>query len=176
MSERIGDWMQVSSGAPFWPLDPYPEEIFIEDIAHALSRQNRYGGHIIPEHYSVAEHSWHLSHAVPEEFALAALLHDAPEGYIQDVIRPVKRELTNYRTIEIGLEKVIFAKFGVPFPIPAVVIEYDNRICADERDQVLAKPKRMWGRELIPLGIALPCWSPNVAKAKFLERFEELFQ
>lgn len=166
--------MQLASGEPFWPLDPREEEIGIEDIAHSLSRQNRYGGHIIPESYSVAEHSWHLSYAVPAEYAKSALLHDAAETYLQDVIRPLKKELKDYRPIEIGLERRIFAKFGVPFPIPDIVMEFDGRICADERDQVLATPKLMWGRDLEPLGITLYGWRPEIAKQMFLMRFREL--
>lgn len=175
MIERAGEFMQVSSGHAVWPIDPDEAEIDIEDIAHALSRQNRYGGHIVPESYSVAEHCWHLSYAVPRGYELAALLHDAAEAYLQDVINPIKPYLTNYREIEAGLEEVIFRKFGVPFPISDVVKEYDKRICADERDQVMAEPQIPWGQGLVPLGITIHAWRPDAAKGMFLARFRELY-
>lgn len=66
--QRVGDWMQTYSGRAFWPLDPRPEEIELDDIAHALSLQCRFGGHC-RWFYSVAEHSiWCALAAVdPEE-------------------------------------------------------------------------------------------------------------
>lgn len=109
--DRIGDWMQSASGRAVFPLDPRPDEIEIDDIAHALSRQCRYGGHILAEWYSVAEHCYILSHAVPQEHAFSALMHDAAETYLQDIVRPVKKSLDGYLEIEEGLERVIFKKF-----------------------------------------------------------------
>jgi len=58
--QRNGDWIQTFSGLQFWPLDPRPDEINIEDIAHALSLQCRFGGHC-NRFYSVADHSIHVS-------------------------------------------------------------------------------------------------------------------
>src|SRR5689334_10911717 len=79
--------MTTFSGEPFWPLDPQPEDIRIVDIAHALSLQCRFNGHT-KFHYSVAQHSLIMSFNVPLQFALEALLHDAAEAYIGDLIRP----------------------------------------------------------------------------------------
>lgn len=53
---RQGDWMQTRSGQKFWPLDPRPDEVVLEDIAHALSNTCRFAGHC-RTFYSVAEHS-----------------------------------------------------------------------------------------------------------------------
>jgi hypothetical protein len=177
MMERVGDWMQISGGDQFWPLDPRPEEITIEQIAHGLSRQCRYGGHVKDEveHYSTAEHSFHISHTVPPEHALAALLHDAPESFLQDVIRPIKPYLTEYKPIEDRLQEMIFIKYGLDPIIPNIVHEHDMRICVDERDQVMDKPKVMWMEGVEPLGVTIQCWSPSIAKKMFLTRFHELY-
>ncbi len=43
--ERYGDWIQTYTGKQFWPLDPRPEDVDIEDIANALSNLGRYAGH-----------------------------------------------------------------------------------------------------------------------------------
>lgn len=111
MDERQGDWCQTFTGRQFWPMDPRPEDVCLEDIAHALSLQCRFAGHC-REFYSVAEHSVRVSRAVesvlPDEMApeprrlmlLAALLHDASEAYLVDVPRPVKPYLVGYREAE----------------------------------------------------------------------------
>jgi hypothetical protein len=68
IAER-GDWIQTATGRPFWPIDPRPEDIDIEDIAHALSMLCRFGGHCL-RFYSVAEHSVLLSQYVAPEHKL----------------------------------------------------------------------------------------------------------
>lgn len=72
MSERIGDWMQVYSGKQFWPLDPRPEEIEIEDIAHSLANMCRFAGHS-EKFYSVADHSHRVAEYVPPSLELAGI-------------------------------------------------------------------------------------------------------
>ncbi len=97
---RLGDWIQTASGGSFFPLDPRPEEVDIDDIATALSRMNRYNGHFSDkfDFYSVAEHSILLAQYVQERtgsatHAMWALLHDAAEAYTSDVPRPLKRQI-----------------------------------------------------------------------------------
>lgn len=83
--QRRGDWMQTYTGRQFWPLDPLPEDVFIEDIAHALSMQCRYAGHVT-RFYSVAEHSVLIARCAPPEAKLYALLgaSDAFEQFINN--------------------------------------------------------------------------------------------
>src|ERR1700724_2684254 len=83
-----GGWQQTFTGRRFYPLSPRVEDVCIEDIAHALSNICRYGGHC-REFYSVAQHCNMVSDWMPE-FKLEGLLHDSPEAYIGDMVRPVK--------------------------------------------------------------------------------------
>lgn len=101
-------------------FEPTPEMICIEDIAHSLSFQCRFGGHL-PEFYTVAQHSILCSQMVEKEFKLAALLHDASEAYILDIPSPIKKGLSNYKEIEDNLMKVIAAKFDFKYPLPTEV-------------------------------------------------------
>jgi uncharacterized protein len=90
---RNGAWIQTVTGKQFWPMDAQPEEVDIEDIAHALSLPCRFNGHC-KQFYSVAEHSIHVSRVVSNENAARGLLHDAAEAYLSYIPQPVKRELT----------------------------------------------------------------------------------
>lgn len=178
MSERNGDWIQLISGKPFWPLDARPEEVEIEDIAWALSMQCRFAGHVL-QRYSVAEHSVMVSRLVPPEHAVWGLLHDATEAYLVDLPRPVKRSIPEYRVIEDRLMKAIAERFGLSLPEPPVVKDADIRILMCEKDQLLAKPELPWGygQGYVTMpAVILPCWSPDDARAAFLARFDELAQ
>lgn len=172
---RLGDWLQTYTGRQFWPLDPRPEEIFIEDIAHHLSMLCRYAG-AVTRFYSVAEHSVHVSRYVSAANAPWGLLHDAPEAYLVDVPRPVKRSLPQYEAIESQLMAAVSRRFKL-LPIwtmPAEVAEADMRICVDEKAQNMA-PGLMWGIDgLEPLGVTIECWSPERAEQEFLAEFGRL--
>lgn len=168
---RYGDWMQTSSGRQFWPLDPRPEEIHIEDIAHALGMLCRYGGQCL-RFYSVAEHCVLMARAAPAEYKLAALLHDASEAYLSDVIRPIKPHLSNYLEIEARLERAIAERFGLTWPMPAEVKRLDTAILADERDQAMAPPPVPWSQTTEPpLGVTLQFWTPKRAREVFMCAF-----
>lgn len=168
---RKGDWMQTTLGKQFWPLDPRPEEVDIRDIAGALSKLCRYGGQCL-QFYSVAEHCVHVANHAPVDLKLTALLHDASEAYLSDVIRPIKSHLTNYLEIEAGLERVIAERFGLSHPWSADVKRLDTAILADERDQAMAPPPVPWSQTTEPaLGVMLQFWSPLRAEIEFIEAF-----
>jgi hypothetical protein len=176
---RKGNFMQVWTGGVYWPLDPRMEEVFIEDIAHALSMQCRYAGHV-ERFYSVGEHSVHVSHIVPPPLALLGLLHDATEAYLVDVPRPVKQHLTNYKEIEQLNWAVIAECFKVPFDMPPEIHWADAAMLATER-AALMKPlpehtAQAWamGDVQPPADVTIYGWSPETAKAMFLRRFAEL--
>lgn len=133
---RRGDWMTTASGRKFWPLDPRPEEVDVEDIAASLSNLCRYNGHC-RWHYSVAQHSVYVSHRVPPGMELVGLMHDATEAYCADVPRPLKRFLANYAEIETGIWLAIAERFGLPLHIPEEVHQVDNAVLVAEMQQIM---------------------------------------
>lgn len=172
-SGRSGNWMQTFSGLQFWPLDPRADEVFIEDIAHALSMACRYGGHC-DNFYSVAEHSVHVSHVVPAEMALVGLLHDASEAYVADVIRPIKPHLAGYKAIEDRVWSVIAERFGVPTEMPAEIKLADNAVLLAESEQIMKPHPAPWCVPGEPASVTIQCWTPGEAEAAFLARFRDL--
>ena len=171
--------MQVWTGGIYWPLDPRASEVFLLDIAHSLAMQCRYTGHV-ERFYSVAEHSVHVSHIVPQAMALLGLLHDATEAYLTDVARPVKRHLTNYKEIEQLNWLVIAERFNLPSILPEEIHAADAAMLHAER-AVLMKPLpeitiHTWamGDVQTPAAVDIQCWSPTQARAEFLARFYEV--
>lgn len=116
---RAGNWMSTYTGRRFYPLDPREDEVYLNDISHALSNICRYGGHTLG-FYSVAQHSVLVSYIVREEYALMGLLHDAAEAYLGDIIRPLKGSLfvgvRDFECIESHLLQVIFRALKVDYP------------------------------------------------------------
>lgn len=162
----------TASGREFDFLDPQPEAIQIGDIAHALSQICRFTGHT-RRHYSVAQHSVLCSYRVPQEHALAALLHDAAEAYIGDVAAPLKRILPDYQAIEARIEAAVLARFGVAAALPECVKKADLEMLGAELRDLMP------GGAAVDLGVE-PCrvklggWVAGEAKREFLRRFEEL--
>jgi len=181
VAHRRGNWMQTYTGRVYWPIDPRPSEVCIEDIAHHLSMLCRYTG-ACRQFYSIAEHSWHVSRMVPEEDALAGLLHDAPEAYTNDINRPLKRSpgMEGYRAIERLNHEAIFFRFGLPPTIPHSVERADGDILFHEQAALMpSAPVGMdWGMGLPRPEVLRPemiCgWGPRMAELRFLERFKEL--
>lgn len=172
METRKGDWMQTYTGGAFYPLDPRLEEIRFADIASSLSKMCRYSGHCI-KFYSVAEHCVHVASLAPEPLKLTALMHDASESYLTDVIRPIKKHLAEYASIEATLERVLAEKFGLVHPLPAEIKRLDNCILTDEREQNMAPPPKAWDvyEQVEPLGVILQFWPPAQASYQFTTAF-----
>lgn len=133
------------TGIEFDPFDVKPGDVCIEDIAHALARICRFGGHVeCPVFHSVAAHSSRVSFrcgvntcAEVENTALYelnGLLHDATEAYLGDIVRPLKYrpEFTFYQEVEEKLNIEIMSQLGVPMCDPAVVRQADNEALLDE--------------------------------------------
>jgi len=166
-SGTINTW----SGGKFSFIEPDPNDIRIADIAHALSLQCRFNGHV-NEFYSVAEHSILVSDIVLKDtgdayLALSGLLHDAAETYVGDVVSPLKRMLPKYLSYESLVEGCISEKFGVPYPHPPQVLSADKRALRQEFLKLApftdsAEPHK-------PM-------SPSDAESAFMKRYEELVQ
>lgn len=177
MTDRKGDWMQTYSGRQFWPLDPRADDVMLVDIAAALSKLTRYGGHCL-RFYSVAEHSVLIARALrangyDPQVCRAGLLHDASEAYLSDVIRPIKPYLANYLTIEARLMLVIAERFKIDVALPAAVKAADNAILSDEMVQNMAPPPASWHLDGA-LGVKLYFWTPDEAFAEFMREADRL--
>lgn len=170
-----GEWMQTYTGRAFYLMAPAIDDVDPEDIAHALSLLCRYGGHV-RAFYSVAEHCVLMSEAVAPENALWALLHDAAEAYVNDLIRPLKHSLPAYCAAENRIEAVICDRFGIGHQCPAEVKAADNRILRDERDALMGPPPLPWKsiEDVEPLGVPIVGWDPDFAKRRYLDRLVEL--
>ncbi len=123
-------WQRMLSGRRLDLLDPTPMDIEIEDIAHGLAFVARWNGQTVGDFaYSVAEHSLLVTEIftrqhpnAPTKWRLAALLHDAPEYVIGDMISPVKAAVgPGYGALDERLTAAIHLRFGLPAQIPATV-------------------------------------------------------
>lgn len=175
MSYRNGDWFLTRTGIQFYPLDARPEDIFIEDIAAALSMICRFGGHTT-QFYSVAQHSVLVSHIVPEELQFQALMHDATEAYVGDMVRPLKRSMPEYRAAEDRLWIVICERFKIKPENEQEIKRADNIALMTERRDLLIPTDHEWSLEKDhpPLPTKIQPLSPVFAQAEFLQRFEQL--
>lgn len=159
-------------------LDLQPENILLEDIAHALSMQCRFAGHC-KEFISIAQHSVNVSLHVPEEDALWGLLHDASEAYVTDIPRPLKHssEMRGFCEIEERIQKVIARRFGLKWPMPPSVKEQDAIELLTEWESFKPLGGMKWNgtlSHLEPREDALTSYAPPQAKRIFLERFKTL--
>ncbi len=128
MAQRA--WQRMLSGRRLDLLDPTPVDIEIEDIAHGLAFVARWNGQTVGDFpYSVAEHSLlveqlfaHMNPGVGARWRLAALLHDAPEYVIGDMISPVKAAVgPDYGALDERLTAAVHLRFGLPAQIPVQI-------------------------------------------------------
>lgn len=171
--------IRTYTGRSFEPLNPDPDAIVIEDIAHALANNCRFTGHV-NWHYSVAQHSVYCSFLVSDELALTALLHDASEAYLSDVARPIKQQPEFgdvYLRFERGIEEAIAKKFGIVYPYPDEVKDADNTMLVTEARDLMYGTKG-WDPFLQTIEphptITIEKVSPDEAKEWFLDRFDTI--
>lgn len=172
-------------------LDPSPMDIEIEDIAHGLARVARWNGQTLGEHgFSVAQHSLvveeiavHIRPDLDPRWRLAALLHDASEYVIGDMISPFKTALgVNYREFEEKLEHAIHVRFGLPAKAPALVkklIKQADRACAFFEATQLAgfsidEALDFFGHPPPGYTLTLEPVSPAQAQERYVQRFHLL--
>lgn len=184
-------WQRMLSGRRLDLLDPSPLDIEIEDIAHGLARVARWNGQTTGAHaFSVAQHSLiveeicrKLEPGWDKKKRLMALLHDAPEYVIGDMISPFKAALgLDYKAFEARLETAIHVRFSLPAHPPAPVkstIKRADIICAYFEATQLAgftatEARRFFGAP--PRGMAFKLTPRATAdiEAAFLKRFRSL--
>lgn len=158
-------------------LDPDPDDIELEDIAHALSNLCRFNGHS-RTFYSVAQHSVLVSKLVPEKDALAGLMHDAGEAYFGDMSSPLKRILDSptFVAAEDLIQSRIAEKFGYEYPFSAQVKDADLNALFLERRDLTSQRLPLWEKPFwLGIGaskiIGMP---PEWCELNFLKRFEAL--
>jgi len=180
----LHNWTQTYTGKQFVLLNPSPDAVCIEDVAHSLSMQCRFNGHT-KHFFSVAEHSWWVSHIVPPEFALQGLMHDSAEAYISDIPKPFKLMLGFFvEMVEHKHLTVLGEKFGFDPNLSREVKDADVEMLVFEREQALRPTEHKWSpyienyRPYLAqeqgVEVQLHFWSPEEAKERFLARFEEL--
>lgn len=171
----IGPTILLASGSYLDFEEPDTSRFTIDDVAHGLSMICRFAGQC-RRHYSVAQHSVHVSYIVPPEHAYQGLMHDAAEAFVGDVAKPLKIMLPEYSAIEKRVEAAVFRRFGVRSPLPPTIKEADIQMLVTEQRQLM-RNRDDWeycrGRE--PLDFEIPTWTPEEAKAKFMERFTEFY-
>jgi uncharacterized protein len=188
-------WQRMLSGRRLDLLDPSPLDIEIADIAHGLARVARWNGQTSGTHiFSVAQHTLLVEAVMREEspriddkLRLAALLHDAPEYVIGDMISPFKAVIgASYKSVEKRLLGAIHIRFGLPAELDPAI---ERQIKAADRGAAYleatclagftkAEAKRLFGNDPgLPAGVQndyLTPWSAGKAEKRFLTRFETL--
>lgn len=177
-SDELGPAIGTVSGGLFHLLNPQLDEIKIGDVAHATSNICRFVGHTL-YFYSVAQHCVHVSNLVPPEYALAGLLHDAPEAYVGDTSRPLKFLMDDLAPgvldgVEDKILLLMSKKYKFKYPLPPVIKEMDQVALSTEKRDVMAGSGTFWQSLPDPDPTPIIPLSPSEAKAAFLVRFIEL--
>jgi uncharacterized protein len=205
--ENEGLWIQTYTGRRFEPEKFTAADVDIRDVAHALSNVCRFGGHC-REFYSVAQHcvlaSYYVELRWPDDDATpgvvrrdvrlaamqAALLHDAAEAYLGDIMSPLKRMAEKLCAHEYSINDAVARRFGLAVMLEGphgqrireAVREVDRRLLETERGlHLTTELPWVWdadGHRPTPLELTKEDrtpWTPQEAEQRFLERFSHVF-
>lgn len=145
-------------------FEPNPDTLLIGDIAHALSNQCRFGGHL-PRFFSVAQHSLLCYLIANEDSKFDALMHDASEAYLLDMPKPIKMEISQYNDIENNLMNILANKFGFNYPKTPEVERVDHYLLEWEWNVIMLNKTNS---QFPPIY----CMSPEEARIAFITAFE----
>lgn len=173
-------WMQVGrTGRGFPLINLSPDRIDLEDIAPALSRICRFGGHC-REFYSVAQHSVHVSFLVPKKYRMEALLHDAAEAYTGDITTSWKHLMRalapEFHAKLLALEKTVAETLGVTWPMSTAVKFADHIALATEKRDLLPHEEWAWIDLPEPDPKTIVPMSPADAEIAFWGRYYDLVE
>lgn len=182
--KRNGYWLQTYSGGRFWPFDPKPEDVDIEDIAHSLSLTCRFNGHT-EFFYSVAQHSLYVVHYLETEghsalWQLRGLLHDASEAYLGDITTPIKATIPIIKKHEENLLRCIWKSFGIyeqgilSGHDYSIIKKADLALLWAEKRDVIKPNIEWWSEEVEPWDNKIFKMGWSDAKLLFLRRFYQL--
>jgi hypothetical protein len=177
-------------GERFRPLDPDPDLIFINDIAHALANKCRFNGHS-DEFYSIAQHCWVVYQIVvlwggTLDEQRWALLHDAAEAYLPDVATTIKPFLPDLVKAEWELLDAVSVRFGISPPmrecgldisLPSIIRKADAEALDGEARLFMTRSKAWWHHaenNVVPT-IITKAWSPDMAEHRYLSTYAKLF-
>lgn len=161
------------TGKEFYPFDVHHEVLCIEDIAHSLSFQCRFAGHI-SEFYSIAQHCVYVSWLVEEKYKLCALMHDAAEAYLSDVPTPIKAALPTFKKIENEVMEAIATKYNFPWPEPKVVKDADTALLFWEMYYLF--PNKNIDKDYLTVDFQFEIWDHKKAEKEFLKHFQAFSQ
>lgn len=178
-------WIITRSGRKFDLANPTADMVDPNDIAHSLSMQCRFNGHTI-SFYSVAQHCCLVADLVPAEHQLAALLHDATEAYVGDMVRPLKEAMRDcaayhgtacmYDVTEQMVWEAICERFNLDPILPASVKHADLVALATEKRALMPHHPAPWpcldGIEPAPRPI--DTWHPSLASILYQNRLLQL--
>lgn len=171
-------WIATYRGRRFDLLDPRPEMIHIEDIAHALAMTCRFGGHS-RDFYSVAQHSVAVAERCCPEHYMHGLLHDASEAYYGDVVRPLKALCGDYHLHEKRAQVVIYQKFGLDPNLTCSCVKAADEVCLATEGAQLVSPVGVesWGLEAEPdFSEFLVPMTWQAAERLFMYRYEQALE
>lgn len=165
-------YVSTFSGNRFYPLAPRIDRVAIEDIAHGLAYQCRFNGQT-REFYSVAQHSLIVASLVPAPLRLAALLHDAAEAYLGDMVKPLKVLLPEFSALEERVTAIIADTFSIDFSDYAPIKRADLIALATEKRDLMPHSVERWAYldEITALPDIIVPLSPGDAKTGFLAAY-----
>jgi 5'-deoxynucleotidase YfbR-like HD superfamily hydrolase len=170
-------YISTRNGRRFYPLAPRAEDVDIEDIAHGLAHQCRFNGQTA-SFYSVAQHSLMVAEIVPRRLRLAALLHDAAEAYLGDMVTPLKAMFPEFAAMEARILTVIGRRFGLSLDLAAPgngqIKRADLIALATEKRDLMPNAAEGWPvlEKFAPLPRRIDALDPATAKGAFLLAFE----
>lgn len=170
-------WIQTFSGRRFNPTNPVIDAIVIQDIAHALSMQCRFTGHV-RRFYSIAQHCVLVSYLCDKDDRKWGLIHDAEEAYIPDLSSPLKHsgKFDTYRECGKQLQRAICKRFDLPEKEPPSVKFTDTLLLATEARDLMSPLHPDWKQPMEPLPFKIEPWGPDEAEDRFTQRFYELWE